>query len=94
LSTDGAILIGGQNVANLKTAAADLGAAVSAVRVDVRDPRSLDEFCRSCSVVVNWMGPVSELRDAVAQAALRTRSHFPPVLAAKFFFGVSQSTRY
>ena len=79
LSTDKVILIGGRDVANLKSVAADLGAAVSAVRVDVRDPGSLDEFCGSCSVVVNCGGPVSELQDTVAQAALRTRSHYVDV---------------
>ena len=78
-STDRAILIGGRNVANLKTVTADLGAAVSALRVDVHDPRSLDEFCGRCSVVVNCGGPVSEMQDAVAQAALRTGSHYVDV---------------
>ena len=79
-STDREILIGGRNVVNSKTVAADFGAAaVSAVRVDVRDPRSLEEFCGSCSVVVNCGGPVSELQDTVAQAALRTRSHYVDV---------------
>lgn len=65
-STDRAILIGGRNETNLEAAAADLGAAVSAVRVDVRDPRSLEEFCGRCSVVLNCGGPVSELQDTVA----------------------------
>jgi len=78
-STDRAILIGGRNLANLEAVAADLGAAVSAVRVDVRDPQSLEEFCGRCSVVVNCGGPVSELQDLVAQAALRTRSHYVDV---------------
>jgi len=78
-STENAILIGGRNVARLKTVAADLGSAVSAVRVDVRDLRSLEEFCGSCSVVVNCGGPVSELRDTVAQAAFRARSHYVDV---------------
>ena len=78
-STDRAIVIGGRNVANLEAVAADLGAVVSAVRVDVRDPRSLEEFCGRCSVVVNCGGPVSELQDTVAQAALRTRSHYVDV---------------
>lgn len=79
-STDREILIGGRNVVNSKTVAADFGAAaVSAVRVDVRDRRSLEEFCGSCSVVVNCGGPVSELQDTVAQAALRTRSHYVDV---------------
>jgi len=78
-STDGAILIGGRNLASLEAVAAVLGAPVSATRVDVRDPQSLDEFCGRCSVVVNCGGPVSELHDMVAQAALRTRSHYVDV---------------
>jgi Saccharopine dehydrogenase NADP binding domain len=49
------------------------------VGVDVCDPRSLEEFCANCSVVVNCAGPVSELRDTVAQAALRARSHYVDV---------------
>ena len=60
-STDRAVLIGGRNVSNLKTVAAELGAGVSTLRVDVRDPRSLEQFCESCFVVVNCGGPVSEL---------------------------------
>jgi saccharopine dehydrogenase-like NADP-dependent oxidoreductase len=78
-STARAILIGGRNLANSEAVAADLGDPVSVVRVDVRDPRSLEEFCGRCSVVVNCGGPVSELQDMVAQAALRTRSHYVDV---------------
>ena len=78
-STDRAILIGGRNIAKLEAAAADLGAAVSAVGVDVCDPRSLEEFCGCGSVVVNCGGPVSELQDMVAQAALKARSHYVDV---------------
>lgn len=78
-STDRAILIGGRNLAKLDAVAAELGAAVSGMRVDVRDPRSLEEFCGRCSVVVNCGGPVSELQDMVAQATLRTRSHYVDV---------------
>jgi hypothetical protein len=77
-STDRAIIIAGRNVSKLRTVAADLGGAVSAVGVDIRDPRSLEEFCAKCSVVVNCGGPVSELQDTVAQAA-RTRSHYVDV---------------
>jgi len=78
-STDRAILIGGRNLAKLEAVAAELGAPISVVRVDVRDPHSLEEFCGRCSVVVNCGGPVSELQDRVAQAALRTRSHYVDV---------------
>jgi saccharopine dehydrogenase (NAD+, L-lysine forming) len=78
-STNGAILIAGRNLANSEVVAADLGAAVLAVRVDAHDPRSLEEFCGRCSVVVNCGGPVSELQDMVAQAALRSRSHYVDV---------------
>jgi hypothetical protein len=83
-STDSAILIAGRNGAKLEAAAADLGSAVSAVPVDARDRRSLEEFCGSCSVVVNCGGPVSELQDTVAQAALRTRSHYVDVAGLTF----------
>ena len=75
-STDSAIIIAGRNVPNLRSMATDLGGAVTVVGVDVRDPRSLKEFCAKCSVVVNCGGPVSELQDRVAQAALITRSHY------------------
>lgn len=78
-STDRAILIGGRDLAKLEAVAAQLGAAVSVIRLDVRDPRSLEEFCCRCCVVVNCGGPVSELQDIVAQAALRTRSHYVDV---------------
>lgn len=75
-STDKAILIGGRNLSKLEAVAAELGTGVSGIRVDVRDPKSLEDFCGRCSVVVNCAGPVSELQDMVAQAALRTRSHY------------------
>lgn len=78
-STDKAILIAGRHLAKLEAIAAELGAGVSGMRVDVRDTRSLQEFCRRCSVVVNCGGPVSELQDVVAQSALRTRSHYVDV---------------
>lgn len=78
-STDRAILIGGRDLAKLHAVAAELGAAVSAIKLDVRDPRSLEEFCGRCSVVVNCDGPVSELQDMVAQAALRTQSPYVDV---------------
>jgi NADP-dependent 3-hydroxy acid dehydrogenase YdfG len=48
-STNKTIFSAGRNLANLEAVAADLGAAVSAVQVDVRDPRSLEELCGSCS---------------------------------------------
>jgi hypothetical protein len=78
-TTKSAILIGGRDVASLEAVVADLGVAVSALRVDVRDPPSLEEFCGRCSVVVNCGGPASELQDTVAKAALRTRRHYVDV---------------
>ena len=83
-STDKSILIGGRNLANAEAIAANLGAAVSAVRVDVRDAPSLEEFCGRCSIVVNCAGPVCELQDLVGQAALRTRSHYVDVAGLTF----------
>jgi len=78
-STDQRILIGARNLADAEAVAANLGVAASAVRVDIRDARSLEDFCGRSSIVVNCGGPVCELQDLVAQAALRTRSHYVDV---------------
>ncbi len=78
-STNKQILIGARNLASAETVAADLGVAVSGVRVDIRDARSLEDFCGRSCIVVNCGGPVYELQDLVAQAALRTRSHYVDV---------------
>jgi saccharopine dehydrogenase (NAD+, L-lysine-forming) len=78
-STGKTVLVGGRNMPDLRTLAEKLGGAVSPLSVDVRNPRSLEEFCARCSVVVNCAGPVCELQDRVAQAALRTRSHYVDV---------------
>ncbi|MBZ5682756.1 MAG: saccharopine dehydrogenase NADP-binding domain-containing protein [Acidobacteriia bacterium] len=83
-STDKPILIGGRNLANAEAVAANLGVAVSAVRVDIRDARSLEDFCGRSSIVVNCGGPVCELQDLVAQATLRTRSHYVDVAGLTF----------
>jgi saccharopine dehydrogenase-like NADP-dependent oxidoreductase len=45
-------------------------------RLDVRDVRSLDEFCSRCSIIVNCGGPVMLLQDRVAQAAFRGHCHY------------------
>ena len=78
-STGKTVLVGGRKMPDLRTLADKLGGAVSPLSVDVRNPRSLEEFCARCSVVVNCAGPVCELQDRVAQAALRTRSHYVDV---------------
>jgi saccharopine dehydrogenase-like NADP-dependent oxidoreductase len=78
-STDKRILIGARNLANAEAVAANLGVAASAVRVDIRDARSLGDFCGRSSIVVNCGGRVCELQDLVAQAALRMRSHYVDV---------------
>jgi hypothetical protein len=83
-STDKSILIGGRNLANAEAIAANLGAAVSPVRVDVRDASSLEQFCGRCSIVVNCAGPVYILQDLVARAALRTRSHYVDLAGLTF----------
>jgi len=75
-STNGEILIGGRDLAQAKKPAAEFDGRVTAAQVDVLDPRSLDEFCSRCSVVINCAGPVMELQDRVAQAALRRRCHY------------------
>lgn len=70
------ILIGGRDLAKGTALAAQFGSRVSAVPLDVLDARSLDHFCSRCSIIVNCAGPVMVLQDHVAQAALRSRSHY------------------
>lgn len=70
------ILIGGRDLAQARVLAAEFDGRVTAAQVDVLDPRSLDEFCSGCSIVLNCAGPVMQLQDRVAQAALRTRCHY------------------
>jgi hypothetical protein len=61
-STDKPFLIGGRNLANAEAVAANLGVTVSAVRVDIRDARSLEDFCGSSSVVLNCGGRFTSYR--------------------------------
>ena len=75
-SSDEELLIGGRDPAKLSSVAAELGSRVMATRLDVMDARSLEEFCRRCSVIVNCGGPVIMLQDRVAQAALRAHCHY------------------
>lgn len=75
-SCDGQILIGGRNLNKATAAAGKFGSRVTAAQLDVLDARSLDDFCSRCSIIVNCAGPVMLLQDRVAQAALRTRSHY------------------
>ena len=76
LKARGEFLIGGRDPAQLDSLGAKLGHEVSAVRLDVLDTRSLDDFCGRCSVLINCGGPVTLLEDRVAQAALRARCHY------------------
>ena len=64
--------------------ATKLGSRVSAAQLDVLDSRSLDDFCMRCSTIVNCAGPVSLLQDRVAQAALRSHSHYVDVAGLTF----------
>lgn len=73
---DGEILIGGRDLNKGTTSAAKYGSRVSAAQLDVFDARSLDDFCGRCSIIVNCSGPVMLVQDRVAQAALRSRSHY------------------
>lgn len=78
-SDDYAVLIAGRDLEKANAIAAQLGDRVSAARVDVTDPESLDALCGRCSLVINCAGPVMMLRDRVAQAALRQRCHYVDV---------------
>lgn len=75
------ILLGGRDLLKAQAASNKVGGATSALRVDVCDSQSLDDFCARCAVVVNAAGPVCELRDRVAQAALRAGTHYVDVAA-------------
>jgi len=75
-SGNGGILIGGRDLARGKALAAEHGSHVSAVHLDVLDARSLDDFCRQCSIIITCGGPVMVLQDRVAQAAFRRRCHY------------------
>jgi len=70
-SGEGEILIGGRDAAR-------------DTRVDVLDARSLDDFCRRCSIIVNCAGPAMMLRDRVAQAAFRSRCHYVDLAGLSF----------
>lgn len=83
-SSAGAILIGGRNADHAVALAMKLGRRVSAAQFDVLDPRSLNDFCSRCSIIINCAGPVSVLQDRVAQAALRTGSHYVDVAGLTF----------
>lgn len=83
-STDGQILIGGRDLNKASALAAKLGNRVSAAQLDVLDARSVDDFCGRCSIVINCAGPVMLLQDRVAQAALRSRSHYVDVASLTF----------
>lgn len=65
-SCHGEILIGGRDLTKGLACAAKFGPRASAVRLDVFDGRSLDDFCSRCSIIVNCAGPVMLLRDRVA----------------------------
>ncbi len=82
-SSDRPIVIGARNLAKAQAVAHGLP-NTSAMRVDACDAKSLENFCAGCSVVVNCAGPVCELQDAVAQTALRTRTHYVDVAGLTF----------
>ncbi|HYL61337.1 MAG TPA: saccharopine dehydrogenase NADP-binding domain-containing protein [Candidatus Methylomirabilis sp.] len=83
-SSDAQILIGGRDRNRATALATKLGNRVSAAQLDVLDARSLDDFCSRCSIVLNCAGPVLLLQDRVAQAALRSRSHYVDVASLTF----------
>ncbi len=70
------ILIGGRDLGKAGALAAQFDSRVSAARVDVLDASSLDDFCRRCSIILNFASPVMVLRDRVAQAAFRAGCHY------------------
>ena len=77
-------MVGGRDLAKGQSLAAELDGRVSAAYVDAFDARLLDEFCSRCSIVLNCAGPVSGLRDRVAQAAFRARCHYIDLAGLSF----------
>jgi hypothetical protein len=75
-SGDGQILVGGRDLNKTKQLTARNGGRTTAAKVDVLDARSLHEFRNRCSIIINCAGPVMLLQDRVAQAALRSQSHY------------------
>jgi saccharopine dehydrogenase (NAD+, L-lysine forming) len=75
-SSNGEIVIAGRDLTQAKALAAQFDNRVSAMRVDVMDRRALEEFCQTCSIVVNSAGPVMLLQDRVAQAAFCNHCHY------------------
>ena len=73
------IAIAARDFSKAQAVAAKLGGATSAAQIDVRNPQSLENFCARCDIVVNCAGPVCELQDRVAQAALTMGSHYVDV---------------
>ena len=51
-SCKGEILVGGRDLAKGKALASEFDNRASAAYLDVLDARSLDDFCRRCSIVV------------------------------------------
>ncbi|HEY6968281.1 MAG TPA: saccharopine dehydrogenase NADP-binding domain-containing protein [Candidatus Angelobacter sp.] len=75
-SCDGEILVGGRDLVKANALAAEFDGRVAPAQLDVLDATSLDEFCSRCTIIVNCAGPVMQLQDRVAQAALRRRCHY------------------
>lgn len=75
-SCDAKILLGGRDLNKTEAVAAQFDSKISATHLDVLDDRSLDDFCRRSSIIVNCAGPVMLLQDRVAQAAFRQGCHY------------------
>jgi hypothetical protein len=75
-SSRDSILIGGRDLGKAQALAAHFDNRVTTAPLDILDPKSLDEFCSQCDIILNCAGPVSLLQDHVAQAALRARCHY------------------
>jgi hypothetical protein len=70
------VLIAGRSLAGAESLASDLGSYASPIQLDILDSKTLDDFCGRCSMVINCAGPVTVLRDRVAQSAFRARCHY------------------
>ncbi|MFI7615810.1 saccharopine dehydrogenase NADP-binding domain-containing protein [Nonomuraea terrae] len=66
----GELRVGGRDLDRVTAVCRATQGAAAPVRVNLRDPRLLRDFCAGCQVVVNCAGPSYQVLDTVARAAV------------------------
>jgi len=70
------VVVGGRNKKRAIAVAEGMGRQVTSKVVDIYDKKSLDDFCRDNSIVLNCTGPSAVVQDRVALAAIRQSIHY------------------